>query len=72
MHAVCHLRDVDEFKAEVNKMNKDTLKFKNTSWFLWLKNVSLCLIRIIHSTHPQLIRCSEVFESVANYYDTSH
>ena len=28
-------------------MNKDTLKFKNTLWLLWLKTVQLCLIRII-------------------------
>ena len=42
----------DRLKAEVNKMNKDTLTFKNTLWLLWLKAVLLCLFRIIHSTHP--------------------
>ena len=29
-HAVCHLRDIDaRFKAEINKIDKNTLKFKN-------------------------------------------
>ena len=53
-------------------MDNNTLKFKNTLWLLWLKTVLLRLIRIIHSTHSAVHVGSEVFESIANYSDTSH
>ena len=47
MHAVCHLGGIGDVKAKFDKVNKDTLKFKNSLWCLWLKNVLLCLMRII-------------------------
>ena len=46
-------------------MNKDTLKFKNIFWLLWLKTVPLCLIRIIHSTHtPAYIKSKGILSQL--------